>query len=74
MGILYGATTAWVLAACAVPAAIVAVVIVRRTSAGWARIMLVALLFGAGCSAVGGWRASEAERHPLTRASLEELG
>ncbi|MGK2241616.1 MAG: competence protein ComEC [Rhodococcus sp. (in: high G+C Gram-positive bacteria)] len=72
VGILFGPVAAWVLAvACAVPAALLTYVVVRRTSAGWVRIMLVALLFGAGCSAVGGWRASEAERHPLTRASLE---
>lgn len=71
MGTLYGATTAWVLAACSVPAAILTVVAVRRTSAGWARIMLAALLFGAGCSVVSGWRASEAESHPLARAARE---
>ncbi|MGV0157246.1 ComEC/Rec2 family competence protein [Rhodococcus sp. GB-02] len=72
VGILYGATTAWVLAvACAVPAAILSCVVVRRTSAGWSRIMLAALLFGTGCSVVSGWRAFEAESHPLTRAALE---
>ncbi|MCD2105058.1 hypothetical protein O4214_20030 [Rhodococcus erythropolis] len=72
VGISYGATTAWVLAvACAVPAAILSYVVVRRTSAGWSRIMLAALLFGAGCSVVSGWRAFEAESHPLTRAGLE---
>lgn len=74
VGTLYGATTAWVLAACSVPAAILTVVAVRRTSAGWARIMLAALLFGAGCSVVSGWRASEAERHPLTELLSRELG
>lgn len=75
-GILFGPVAAWVLAvACAVPAALLTYVVVRRTSAGgWVRIMLVALLFGAGCSAAGGWRASEAERHPLTGLLSRELG
>ncbi|WP_069146805.1 ComEC/Rec2 family competence protein [Rhodococcus erythropolis] len=72
VGILFGAVAAWVLAvACAIPAAILTYAVVRRTSAGWARIMLVALLFGAGCSVVIGWRATEVEGHPLTRAALE---
>lgn len=72
VGILFGAVAAWVLAvACAVPAAILAVVVVRRTSTGWVRIMLVALLFGAGCGVVSGWRAFEGESHPLARAALE---
>ncbi|MDN5544434.1 MAG: hypothetical protein L0H03_04075, partial [Rhodococcus sp. (in: high G+C Gram-positive bacteria)] len=41
VGILFGAVAAWVLAvACAIPAAILTYVVVRQTSAAWARIML----------------------------------